>query len=386
MKVKKISCLAAGAILSVLVLLSCNEKQASDKNVKKEAVEANKQLNEVARFISGLGASEDSKLYPFSGNQQYKLYAKQMDEIWTKYKETKLDKIELWRSKYLAGKSTPFIFYPFSGPDILNALAFFPESESFLMVGLEPHGKIPDPLSVKEENIYTGLWGIKKTLRTILQLNLFRTSEMQDDMRDDRFSNISAIMMFFLHRSGYEIINVRNVYLDDKGLVVAGDPEKEKGKKYVTGVDFVFRKGKDGKLKRATYLKVDVSDASLRKLQNFMTFINNNNDFTTMIKSASYLLSFEEFSTVRNYILARARFILQDDSGIPLKHYDEKVWNLSFHGKYRVLEMFRNRYQADLAKAMQTRTVAPLQFSYGYGFTPERSSVMIAERKKEEKK
>ena len=34
--------------------------------------------------------------------------------------------------------------YPFSGPDILNAYTLFQHAKTFIMVGLEPFGSLPD--------------------------------------------------------------------------------------------------------------------------------------------------------------------------------------------------------------------------------------------------
>ena len=35
------------------------------------------------------------------------------------------------------------LFYPFGGPDLLSAAQFFPAASSYVLVGLEPPGRIP---------------------------------------------------------------------------------------------------------------------------------------------------------------------------------------------------------------------------------------------------
>jgi hypothetical protein len=102
---------------------------------------------------------------------------------------------------------------------------------------------------------------------------------------------------------------------------------------------------------------------------------------TTFMKSASYLLSYDNFETLRSLLLERSRRIIQDDTAIPYKYFDEKQWEMTFYGRYRVLEMFKGRFQADLDRAVRQRSTGPLPFACGYGFIPAKSNLMIAKRR-----
>ena len=62
-------------------------------------------------------------------------------------------------ARYLMGilvaktnQNAKVIFYPFSGPDYLTAHAFFPNADKYVMLGLEPVGKLPELKKFKAGN------------------------------------------------------------------------------------------------------------------------------------------------------------------------------------------------------------------------------------------
>jgi hypothetical protein len=68
-----------------------------------------------------------------------------MDYSWSRLQTANIKKKSLAGNNLFRKKYTDTVFYPFSGPDILNALAFFPDGTEYIMFGLESPGRIPDP-------------------------------------------------------------------------------------------------------------------------------------------------------------------------------------------------------------------------------------------------
>lgn len=358
---------------------SCADTKRLSESQIRTLYKNSRSLNETAAFLAGTPLKSTSPLYRLTENDQYRAYRLYIDGIWGNYKKKNLNNIEAWRRKHVKDDGSGLVMYPFSGPDILNALAFFPGADEYVMIGLEQPGNVPDPLRYQGPNIYLELWKIKNALRTILQLNLFRTIEMAADFKADSFSNITGIMMFFLARYEYQILDIRKVYIDIDGAVRRGDPKP--GMKNADGVEFVFRKRAGSPVQIARFFSVDLSDGSLTRLKGVSAFLSKRKGFTTFVKSASYLLSYDNFRILRSYLLAGSRYILQEDSGIPYKFFDAGDWRLSFYGTYRVIAIFANRFQRDLDAAVKLNNRGPLPFDFGYGFEPEKSNVMIAVRK-----
>jgi len=361
-----------------LELVSCADKRFLSESAVRTRYKNFQELNDTAAFLAGTDIDARSRLYPLTQNDQYRLYRQYIGGIWEKYKISNLKNIETWREARLRGVASELLMYPFSGPDILNALAFFPGADEYVMVGLELPGNTPDPLHYAGPGIYAELWKINNALRTILQLNLFRTIEMMADFRADSFSNITGIMMFFLARYEYQILDIQKIFVDTAGKVRYGAPKA--GEKDADGVEFTFRKKAGSPIQVARFFSVDLSDASLSRLRGFSSFLIGKRDFTAFIKSASYLLSYDNFKIIRSYLLAGSRFIVQEDSGIPYRYFPEKEWKIEFFGTYRVIEQFANRYQKDLDAVMRQKNSGPIPFSFGYGFFPEKSNIMIARR------
>lgn len=361
---------------AALLFMSCSETRYLSEAQVRTLYKNSRSLNETAAFLAGTEIGTTSPLYGMTQDGRYVAYRQYMDGIWEKYKKKNLANIEAWRRKHVKDDGSGLVMYPFSGPDILNALAFFPAADEFVMIGLELPGNVPDPLHYRGPDIYQELWKIKNSLRTILQLNLFRTIEMAADFRADSFSNITGVMMFFLARYRYQILDIQKIHVNRTGEIKRGEPGPFE--KNVQGVEFTFRKRAGAPVKVARFFSVDLSDGSLTRLQGFSAFLSGKKNFTTFIKSASYLLSYDTFRILRSYLLAGSRFILQEDSGIPYRYFDAKDWNMSHYGTYRVIAIFANRFQRDLDEAMRRNNSGPLPFDFGYGFEPEKSNIMMA--------
>jgi hypothetical protein len=359
-------------------LLSCTDKRYLCESTIRTLYKNSQNLNETAAFLAGTDIKPGSRLYPLTQNDQYRVYRQYIGGVWEQYKNRNLKNIELWRGTHIKGDGSGLLMYPFSGPDILNALAFFPAADEYVMIGLELPGDIPDPLHYKGPGIYTELWKIKNALRTILQLNLFRTIEMMADFRADSFSNITGVMMFFLARYDYQILDIKKIFIDGGGNIKHGIPKM--GEKDTDGVEFTFRKKIGSPIQVVRFFSVDLSDSSLSHLRGFSSFLTGKRGFTTFIKSASYLLSYDNFKILRSYLLANSRLIVQEDSGIPYKYFSDKEWEMKFFGTYRVIEVFANRFQGDLDSIMKLKNSGPIPFDFGYGFIPEKSNIMVALR------
>jgi len=102
----------------------------------------------------------------------------------------------------------------------------------------------------------------------------------------------------------------------------------------------------------------------------------------TMLKSASYLMHNDNkrYTKIRTAILNSSDFIIQDDSGIPLRYFNKNEWTLAFHGVYaQPIKLFNNRHQPDLKQAY-TASTGVLPFSYGYAYKKGKSNVLTASR------
>src|ERR1043165_5296532 len=117
-------------------------------------------LGETARFLACKGVASSSSLSEHAQTEAYAEYAEQIASGWKQFQQPNLERMRIWWASHAPAKYST-VFYPFSGPDIGNALAFFPDADSYLMFGLEPPGTIPDLQTMQEEAIRAGLNELK---------------------------------------------------------------------------------------------------------------------------------------------------------------------------------------------------------------------------------
>lgn len=381
-------------VLSV-ILFSCGATDSSSSSAKTETIPnalsaESAVFAETARFLAGEQISESSKLAEFAKTKSYKKYAAELNSGWKRFQEPNLEKMENWWKQHAVKKPGDNILYPFSGPDIMNVLAFFPDGNTYTMFGLEPIGEIPNPQNMTTAQIEAGLAGIRQSLNTILQVNFFRTNSMAKELSNKSFNGITGLMMVFLTKKGYTVTDARKVTINADSVLVASEKSDEKidwtkpPKSRVPGVEISFRKG-NSKTQTVRYFMLNVIDQALADSSpNFIPYIAKNEPYSTFLKSASYLMHNDKvkFTKIRAAILQASSSIVQDDSGIPLRYFKENEWDISFHGVYdKPIPLFANRAQPDLKKLASEKSTGILPFSYGYDYKKDQSNLLVAEKK-----
>ena len=315
-------------------------------------------LADTARFLAGKGAASDS--------ESYADYAAQIAADWKQFEQPNLERMRTWWTGRAPAKYAT-VFYPFGGPDIGNALVLFPDADTYLLFGLESPGTIPDLKALDDDAISAGLTQLEASLSTMFQVNYFFTKAMEKKLGNGSFNSVSSLLLFFLAMNDCDVTGARTI-----------------GKE-VPGVEITFKRN-GGKEQTLRYFMVNVADAYLAK-SSFLPYLKSQGRFVTMIKSASYLMHKEaiqdpaHFTQIRALILAQSDFVVQDDSGVPLRLFARDTWKLRFHGKYDAPTPEFGKYlQRDLKIETQRNSTGKLPFSYGYAYKQGESNLMTAER------
>ena len=342
------------------------------------------ELDDTARFLAGKGAAWHESLADHATTQAYTEYAGRITSGWKHFQEPNLERTRSWwKGRGPAKYST--VFYPFSGPDLGNALALFPDADTYLMFGLEAPGAIPDLHGLDEATVAAGLQGLESSLSTLLRVNYFFTRAMEKKLGNGAFNSVSGLLLFFLAATDCEVTGARRVAIGRSGVLVEGTTaDDESSRARVPGVEITFRRAGSTKPQTIRYFMVDVADQALAKrAPGFVPYLESQQRFATMIKSASYLMHEDRgrFDRIRSLILGHSDFVVQDDSGIPLRLFARDTWKLRFHGRYEApTAEFVKHAQKDLKTEMLRNSTGKLPFSYGYAFKQGESNLMTAAR------
>jgi len=377
-------------ILVSLTFGSCNhpsaEKHLTDRTSKNQNTEKvalpdhnltgkPKQLTDLANFIAGMPIDSSSQMYTYSLSSAWKSYSEESATVWNKFKKES-DNISNWRTKNIPLSEQPYqtLFYPFGGPDYLFANIFFPKATNYILIGLENPGSVPQIDSSNKDSLNRILNLYKKAIEDVIQLSFFRTLDMKSDLTSKAIDGTAPIIMLFLARSGKEVYDVIPRNIDDEGNMAPVT-----GKKKYNAIQIDFKNPGDTSLRHVYYVSVNLADGNLLKNKGILTYLKNlDSKSISMIKSATYLMHKSYFSIIRNTVLNKSILILQDDSGISYKFYDQTQWDISLFGKYtKPIPMFIDHYEADLFAAYKNVS-NPINFRYGYNLE---SNILLALKK-----
>jgi hypothetical protein len=233
-------------------------------------------------------------------------------------------------------------------------------------------GTVPD-LTALRGSISPNLNQLRNSLRSILSYSFFITHHMKADLRAGQVNGTLPILYVFLARSGKTIREVAPVRLDDQGAVqpdvdnVRGNPTR--------GVKIVFA-GSDGEARTLYYFSTNLADDGVKNSK-FLDFCATLAPGDGLVKSASYLLHSGGFAKVREFLLANSAVMVQDDSGIPLRFYDAKKWDLQPYGRYLgPIGVFPGRFQQDYAVLFKKSRA--IDFGIGYRWQAHESNLLVA--------
>ena len=344
------------------------------------------QLNDNARFLAGLKVDTASEFFEMEKNDDWKRYKSWYDVTWDRLKDRQIENMKLWKGTQMnVNDSGATVLYPFSGADILYPNILFPIAKQYIMIGLEPIGEIPDLSKIPLEFWENYFLALRKAQQDLLRFSFFRTNEMIQDFEIMELNGTLPVLLIFLARSENQIIAVNSVSIDSDGKLWSDTSVTRLNTEAhaINGVEVTFRKAnaKQGsEPQRLYYFRFNLSNRSISKRKGFEKYVKKLNSVKTIIKSASYLMHNNHFSSVRKIILKTSNLIIQDDSGIPLSYFEETSnWKMEYFGSYsKPIKLFENHFQPNLKFHYNNEdSFEPISFKYGYG---RHSNLMIARR------
>ena len=377
MNIKYVMLLVAGIVLT---FSSCEQKKKS-ANVVVEAVsdsdsiqkadepklESNEEINDAARFVAGMPIeNKESKLYELTQTEEWKKHSKNMDQIWNSFLQS-APKVMAFSQNELGTINNEYktIFYPFGGPDYLFPNTFFPDMDTYFLIGLERAG---NPIKVKHPSVATYRL-YQNAVSDILNLSFFRTIDMKEELSNDTIDGVVPIISMLMARSGREIISIEHKRINDEGEIVGTEEDGSPVNNQSKLVEFKFFKSGTNKLQTLYFLSTDLSNGGFPENKQLMAYVDKLDKATTacFIKSASYLMHMTYFSKIREAILSHVSAIMQDDSGIPWRYYDQSKWAIQLYGSFsKPISMFGKYPQPDLREAYMTMNPKPINFRMGY--------------------
>jgi hypothetical protein len=332
--------------------------------------------NAAAQWIAG---SDDGAFLSALSPEQLAAwgnFSKLANADWAKLRKLYLDHIDVWRNRNLGNApSRQTAFYPFGGPDAANLLTFYPDAHDYILLGLEPVGCVPSNVTDYTPDYFAAL---RRSLTSVVSSGFFITADMRRDVTKTDLNGVLPLLLFLVSRAGYSITDVSPIGISPTGAM---GPAASLPKVETYGVAIQLSDSRHG-VRTLRYFSVNLDNAPLKLKPGTTAYFEGLPETITLLKAASYMMHHSNFSTIRTTILSKSRLVVEEDSGIPYRFFDQAGWDVRLFGTYaEPIQIFKKWNQDDLKAAYATTPgVQPLDFAIGYRHKGQ-SNLLVAVRK-----
>lgn len=345
-------------------------------------------IHDRALLLAGMPVSDAFAAQPeikaLLNRPYYMQHRMKMDAFWKSVETQRISRIAPWREQYIGSKvKNKTALYPLSGGDILNFSLIYPQAERYVMIAMEKPGDVPDPLALTDAQFKGGLLSVQQMLGNIAQTGYFFSRLMNQYMNPEQYGihGTMPTVSIFLVRLGHTLESVEKTCVDDAGKLTT----KTDGACRLPGYRLRFRDGKSGIHKELIYISARIEDSLFSPDIPEGKFFRSLGKSSVMMKAAVYLLHSPKYRQAAQYVLDHADVVIQDDSGLPYRYFEESAWNTELYGAFvgpphmSGIEFYP---QPDLVKAFREKA-GPLPFEFGYGqVSASKKSGMIVAYKK----
>ena len=385
----KIIFYALSSFLSVLLISSCGNSDPKEKtgtqnsgtNQVRSEIKPDEVFDGFAKLISG-----NTEKIPANVDQTYyDSFSKQLNQKLVEIGKSRLSPITNWNQAALkrnAKSDTTSVFYPFSGGDFLHVNSLYPNANHYVMMAQESVGSIPDLTKMDKVQTKEYIKAADFILRDIYAKSYFITMNMIKDTKSSPVNGMLPVLLWSVSKTGHTVTAVEELTVDENGKK-SYSPFKV-GANSAKAVRISFGNPEKGILKTLTYYSCDISNSGIEKDKALAATLKAIPPSNCFVKSASYLMHYETFTTIKNTVLDKAIYLVQDDTGIPYKFFDKTKFKMELYGNYvkPVSDFSANLYQKDMVEAYKTKEfMGTLPFSLGYHWQTKDQNQIIAIKK-----
>jgi hypothetical protein len=286
------------------------------------------------------------------------------------------------------------VIYPFAGGDLSTALTVYPDADEITTISLEPAGDPRDLAALKGKELDKALQKVEYELKFLYRVNFSNTINMIDAMRTFQLPTQLIFGLSALKIHGYEVVALRYFKLNDDGSIhyLTDDdlkkvPDPAKGKPEVrnrifANAELQFRRP-GGRIQIYRHIQQNLDNDHLKSDPRVLKHLEAKGTVSAMTKAASYLLSWESFSTMRGFLTGHVEWMVSDATGVAPK------WGKPAGFEYETYGTFvgphipaGNGISQDWRTEFQSEPKRDLAFRFGYYDRKQANHLIIMTRKK----
>ena len=338
-------------------------------------------------------------------------HCKQMAETYGAYRKAWADPAAKFIGDLRPNDAPKTVVYPFGGGDLVSALVAFPTATEITTISLEAPGDVRAIDTIDKVKLQADLATISFDIRRLYQSAHSTTKSLQTASH----STLPGTLMFAL--AGLAVHDMEPIalrYFDiqpDGSLRYLTTEEMDQratelealkkagkagGPKPTThfwyeqdtpfgNVEIQFRPRGDAKAAPRTYRHIvaNVDDPHMTADDRLLVHLRAKGKVSVMTKAASFLLWYDDFAKIRDYLLKHTAWMISDASGLPPSYAEpagfEQITYGQFNGPYFIIDPKNTR--AEFVKLWKSQPKRPLPFRFGYPDQDKNNHLMITRPK-----
>jgi len=374
------------------------------------AADGSDYTNEVRDMFRIAACGNDDAIAERFAKQLIDTHCERMGRIYKWYRVSWVDVAKPFIAKLRPADAPTTVVYPFGGGDLSSALTVFPDATELTTISLEAAGDIRTIDSIDKERLKTDLG---TTAKSISRLYNAAHSTTQNLMVASH-SELPGTIMFALAGlavHGMEPLQLRYFDLDTDGGIryltgeemdareaeIVANRRAQQTKKHskhfwyeqttaFANVEITFRPRGDTKATLRVYRHIlaNLDDAHLKADPRLLEHLRKKGTVSVMTKAASFLLWWDDFSQIRDQLLAHTAWMISDASGIPPRYAGpagfEQITYGDFTGPYFIQDPINAR--AEFVKLWADQPHRDLPFRFGYPDKDKLNHMLVTKPKR----
>jgi hypothetical protein len=340
-------------------------------------------------------------------------HCKSMRDLYASYKRAWADRAGKFIAALRPADLPKTVVYPFGGGDRTSALVVYPDAQEITTISLEAAGDARVIEAISKSQLADDIGTIGADVRRLYRAAHSTTKSLQAAAH----SELPGTLMFALAAlavHGMEPVSLKYFDIQPDGslkYLTSGDLDRrageflaakrrdekpKKGKRSshywveqdspFSNVEIQYRpRVGDGKAPIRTYRHIvaNLDDAHMAHDERVLVHLRAKGKVSVMTKAASFLLWYDDFSKIRDYLLAHMVWMISDASGIPPSYADpagfEQVTYGEFGGPYFIQDPQNTR--AEFVKMWKKQPLRALPFRFGYPDRDKKHHLMVTSPK-----
>ena len=336
-------------------------------------------------------------------------HCKEMAGVYSSYKKAWAEPARAFIAGLRPRDLPKTVVYPFGGGDLSSALAVYPDATELTTISLEAAGDIRVIDTIKSARLDDAVDSIGNEIRRLYRAAHSTTKSLQAVAHFELPGTIMfALAGLAVH--GMEPVALRYFDIEPDGSLsyLTGEQLEERAAEFAAkklgkdppkkithywyeqisafaNVEIQFRPRGDATAPVRTYRHIvaNLDDSHMTADDRVLRHLRGKGKVAVMTKAASFLLWYDDFTQIRDYLLHNLAWMISDASGIPPSYAGpagfEQITYGDFTGPYFIIDEKNTR--AEFVKLWKAQPHRDLPFRFGYPDNANHNHLMITRPK-----